>query len=333
MTLELIDTWTQDGRADAVAAAVVRPDGASERRFAGAAGERSLFALASVSKPIVAIAALVAAEEGAIDLDRPVADHLPAYADAARAAITPRHLLSHASGLPESSRGTPPLEVQPVRAPGVRRVYSNEGFHVLGLLLAEATGIELPRYLREAVLEPLGMEAFMPLPEPEYGRALEVRDPGLSAPGIALFNDAGWRRRINAAGGVFATLDGVARFAQMLLARGAPLLADETFEEFADVQFPGIPGGLESFTKLHCPDWGLGMNVRGHGSPHWLGDGVAASTLSHFGASGTLLFADPHSGVGLVCLANRGTYSGWMLAEGGWTELSGEVIAEHGAPG
>jgi CubicO group peptidase (beta-lactamase class C family) len=330
VTLELIDSWTDDGRADAVAAAVVHQDGAVERRFAGAADERSLFALASVSKPIVAIAALVAAEEGSIDLDRPVAEHLPAYGDAARARITPRHLLSHASGLPESSRGTPPLEVLPEREPGVRRVYSNEGFHVLGLLLVEATGIDLPRYLREAVIEPLGMEAFMPLPEAEYGRALEVRDPGLSAPGIALFNDERWRRRINAAGGVFATLEGVACFAQMLLARGAPLLAEETFAEFADVQFPGIPGGLESFSKLHCPDWGLGMNVRGHGSPHWLGDAVAPSTLSHFGASGTLLFADPHSGVGLVCLANRGTYSGWMLQPGGWPELCAAVVA--GAP-
>ena len=119
----------------------------------------------------------------------------------------------------------------------------------------------------------------------------------------------------------------------LLLAGGAPLLHRDTWSELAAVQFPGIPGGLESFPKLHCPDWGAGVNIRGTGGPHWAGDAVSPSTLSHFGASGTLMWADLERGLGLVCLANRGTYSGWMLAEGGWTELSGEVIAEHGAPG
>lgn len=298
--------------------------------MAGAAGERSLFALASLTKPIVAVAAMVAAEEGALDLDRPVADHLPAYGDSQRLGITARHLLSHASGLPESSRGTPPLEVMPERGPAQRRVYSNEGFHVLGLLLAAATGIDLGRYIHEAVLAPLGMDAEMPLPPEQYGRALEVREPGLSAPGIALFNDARWRARVNPAGGIFASIDAIAGFAGMLLRRGAPLMAEETFDELAAVQFPGIPGGLESFPKLHCPDWGLGLNVRGRGSPHWAGDAVSPSTLSHFGASGTLLWVDPQRRLALVCLANRGTYSGWMLQPGGWPELSAAVVEAHG---
>jgi CubicO group peptidase (beta-lactamase class C family) len=64
--LEMIDRWVDDGTVGSAAAAVVGP-GANvvEERFAGA-GERSLFALASVTKPIVALAALVAVEEGAL---------------------------------------------------------------------------------------------------------------------------------------------------------------------------------------------------------------------------------------------------------------------------
>jgi CubicO group peptidase (beta-lactamase class C family) len=329
--LEMIDRWVDDGTVGSAAAAVVAPGGeVLERRYVGA-DERSLFALASLTKPIVATAALLAVEEGALELDAPVAHHISEYGDELRRDITLRHLLSHTSGLPETAKGAPPLEVMPVRPPGTRRVYSNQGFHVVGLLLSSATGMPYQRYVDEAVLAPLGMDAWLPLPEDEAGRALEVRDPGLAAPGVPFFNAAEWRRRGTAAGGAFASLEAVARFAGVLLDRGSPLLHDETFEELASVQFPGLEGGLESFPKLHCPDWGLGVNIRGRGGPHWAGDAVSPATLSHFGASGTLLWADPKAGVGLVCLADRGTYSGWMLRPGsGWPELSAEVIRERG---
>jgi CubicO group peptidase (beta-lactamase class C family) len=329
--LQMIDRWVDDGTVGSAAAAVVGRGGELlEQRYAGAA-ERSLFALASVTKPIVAMAAMVAVEEGALELDAPVGQHIPAYRDQARAEITLRHLLSHASGLPETAKGTPTLEVLPVHPPGTRRVYSNEGFHVVGLLLAAATGMPYQRYVDEAVLAPLRMDAWLPLPEDEAGRALEVRDPGLSAPGVPFFNGPEWRRRGTAAGGAFASLDAVARFAGVLLDRGAPLLHGESFDDLASVQFPGIEGGLESFPKLHCPDWGLGVNIRGEGGPHWTGDAVSPETLSHFGASGTLLWADPLADVALVCLADRGTYSGWMLKPGqGWPELSAAVIEECG---
>jgi CubicO group peptidase (beta-lactamase class C family) len=323
--LQSIDKWVAEGDVPAVAAAVVRADGVTELRTAGAAEERSLFALASVSKPIVALAVLVAAEEHALDLDRPVGDVLEGYGSAGRGQITPRHLLSHASGLPESAPGVSALDVIPEYPTGSRRVYSNEGFHVLGALITAATGIGYAEYVTEAVLEPLAIDAYLPLPEAEYGRALDVADPGLAAPGVPLFNAPAWRQRGSAAGGVFATVGGLARVVQVVLQRGAPLLAAETVDDLARVQFPGIPGGIESFPKLHCPDWGLGLNVRGSGDPHWLGDAVSPQTLSHFGASGTLLWIDPVAGQGLVCLANRGTYSGWMLRQGRWLDLTAEV--------
>jgi hypothetical protein len=40
------------------------------------------------------------------------------------------------------------------------------------------------------------------------------------------------------------------------------------------------------------------------------------------------MWADPEARVGLVCLANRGTYSGWMMRPGRWPALSDRVIAE-----
>jgi CubicO group peptidase (beta-lactamase class C family) len=327
MSLELIDSWVEHGDVGGVSAVVVDASGIRERRAAGDARSDSLFALASLTKPLVATAVLVAVEEGALELDGPVAAHIPEYGDDHRRDITVRHLLAHASGLPESVKGTPVLEVLPERPPATRRVYSNEGYLVLGLVLRAATGIEQARYVTEAVLDPLGMDAFLPLPEDEYPRALDVADPGLVAPGVQLFNGPEWRRRGTAAGGAFATAEAYGRFASFLLAGGAPLLHPETLHDLASVQWPGLDGGLESYPKLHCPDWGLGVNIRGTGEPHWCGDAVSAITMSHFGASGTLFWADPQAGLGLVCLANRSTYSGWMLRPGRWLELTGSVLA------
>lgn len=329
MALELIDEWVAAADAPAVAAAVVGRDGVRETRLAGAARDDSLFALASLTKPVVALAVMVAAEEGALDLDAPVGEHLPAYRTAEKRAITARHLLSHASGLPEvGPPGMPALDVPPVCPPATRRIYSNEGYAVLGALLAETTAMGHAEYVHRAVLEPLGMDAFLGLPQAQEARALDVREPGLWRAGLPLFNARAWRERATAAGGMFATCAGYARFVQLLLGDGAPLIAPETYAEIAEVQFPGLAGGVESFMTWEQADWGLGPELRDGKERHWTGARNSPRTLSHFGASGTLMWADPAAGVGLVCLANRGTYSGWMMRPGRWPDLSDRVLAE-----
>jgi CubicO group peptidase (beta-lactamase class C family) len=317
------------GDVPGVAAAVIGPEGILEERVAGAAKSESLFALASLTKPLVALAVMVAAEEGSIELDVPVAEHLAAYRTPTKDAITARHLLSHASGLPEvGPRGVASLDVEPVHPFAARRVYSNEGYAVLGALLQAATGIGHADYVHQAVFAPLRLDAFLGLPEAESDRALDVREPGLWREGTPLFNSRAWRARASAAGGAFATATAYARVVQLLLARGAPLLAPETFAEFAQVQYPGLAGGIESFMTWERADWGLGCDIRDAKQPHWTGTRASPATLSHFGASGTLMWADPVAGVGLVCLANRGTYSGWMMRPGRWPDLSDGVLAK-----
>jgi len=100
------------------------------------------FRWASVTKPVTALAALIAAEEGIIDLDEP----------AGPPRSTVRHLLAHASGLPFDGR-------EPIGRPGARRIYSNTGFEVLAELVAERSELPFAEYLRQAVLAPLGMQA------------------------------------------------------------------------------------------------------------------------------------------------------------------------------
>ena len=99
-------------------------------------------AWASISKPFAALAALIAAEEGVIDLDDPAGPE----------GATIRHLLSHASGLPFKG-------AKPIAPPGRRRIYSNTGIEALASTLEGAAEMPFGDDLRAAVIEPLGMSA------------------------------------------------------------------------------------------------------------------------------------------------------------------------------
>lgn len=132
--LDLIGDWP----VSAASAAVVGSSGV----LASYGETARTFALASVTKPLVARAVQVAVEEGVVDLDTP----------AGPPGSTVRHLLAHASGLAMHS-----ADVQ--ARPGTRRVYSNYGFAVLAETVQQQSGIEFGRYLAEAVFEPLAMAA------------------------------------------------------------------------------------------------------------------------------------------------------------------------------
>lgn len=125
-----------DWPVSAVAAAVVGPSGV----LASHGDSDHVFALASVTKPLVARAVQVAVEEGVLELDTP----------AGPPGATVRHLLAHTSGLAL-------LDNHILAKPGTRRMYSNYGFRVLAETVQQASGIEFGRYLTEAVFEPLGM--------------------------------------------------------------------------------------------------------------------------------------------------------------------------------
>ena len=119
-----------------VAAGVTGPE-----ETIGLAGDPDhIIRIASVAKLLVGLAALVALEEEAIDLDEPAGPE----------GSTVRHLLAHASGLAFDQHRT-------IAPPGRRRIYSNVGIEVFADHLADRTGMPFEEYLRLGVLEPLGM--------------------------------------------------------------------------------------------------------------------------------------------------------------------------------
>jgi CubicO group peptidase (beta-lactamase class C family) len=233
---------------------------------------RRVVPLASVSKPVTALALLVAAEEGVVDLDEPLGP----------SGSTLRHLLAHASGLPFEGE-------TPIARPGRRRIYSNEGFRILGEHLAERSEMPFADYVRAAVCEPLGL-------------ALDVRGhPG---------------------SGMYASLvDVLAIGAELLTPR---LVADETMAEMRDVQFPGLAGVLPDWGRFDPLDWGLGVQ-RNTPNPTWMGGRASSRAFGHFGGSGTFLWVDPDVGVACAALTDR-EFGDW--AKMAWPAFSDAVLGE-----
>jgi CubicO group peptidase (beta-lactamase class C family) len=124
---------------------------------------------ASVTKPVTALAVLVAVEEGTLRLDDTVPPDLLGAGSLPPAGVTVAHLLAHASGMAAEA----PVLLDP---PGTVRRYSNTGFRVVGELLARRSGLSVGTYLTEAVLEPLGMGGTRLEGGPDAGLVGPLRD-------------------------------------------------------------------------------------------------------------------------------------------------------------
>jgi CubicO group peptidase (beta-lactamase class C family) len=116
-------------------------------------------------------------QEGKLGLDEPVAHRLTRWKltgpDSYSDRVTVRHLLSHTAGLDEGAgfgAGVPVDEPLPMledalasapvsvaSEPGTNMVYGNANFAILQLLIEEITGREFAVYMKESVLQPLGM--------------------------------------------------------------------------------------------------------------------------------------------------------------------------------
>ncbi|NUT47261.1 MAG: beta-lactamase family protein [Saccharothrix sp.] len=266
-SLQVVSSWP----VDTAAAAVVDAKGA----VLGAHGPVDRpFPLASVTKVLTSYAVLVAVEEGAVEWDQPAGPE----------GSTVRHLIAHTSGLAFDS-----ADVQ--AAPGTRRIYSNAGFGVLADVVEAATDIPFPRYLAEAVFEPLGMAAS------------------------SLDGSAG--------AGATSTVADLLRFAAEVQA--PRLVSAELVAEATAVAFPGLRGVLPGYGMQRENDWGLGFEIRAGKSPHWTGTTSSPRTFGHFGQSGTFLWVDPDAGVACAALTDR-RFGEWAVAA--WPPFTDGVLAE-----
>jgi len=137
---------------------------------------RSLFHMASITKPFVATSIMQLVENGKIDLDAPVVKYLPYFrmADERYKIITVRQMVTHSSGMPDVDdyewnkpqydEGALERYVRSLInlkldfAPGCRFKYSNMAFEILGDVIAKVSGESFEDYVQHHILAPLAMK-------------------------------------------------------------------------------------------------------------------------------------------------------------------------------
>ncbi|MDQ3938777.1 MAG: serine hydrolase [Chloroflexota bacterium] len=291
-------------RIPGLAAVVIFPDGS---RWSGVAGEAAVnqhvpvthetgFVVGSITKTFVTALVLQLAEEGVVDLDRPLRRWLPDYPRAGR--ITLRHLLSHTSGvfnyfehpLYESRVFGQPrrlwtpdeilseFEREPYFAPGSGFHYSNTGFVLLGMVVEQATGSSLGIELERRFFRPLGLD--------DTHFQGEGPPPGATATGY-LRTSAGHREISDgsdyrptrsaasvawAAGGIVATAEDIATWASALY--GGQLLEPNSQTELTDYAYsPYARGTYALGTRTRVLDgarmFGHTGSLRGYMAAMW----------------------------------------------------------------
>ena len=133
----------------------------------------TVFEAVSLGKPLFAYAVLRLVDAGRIDLNRPLYDYLPSPEanNPLMRKVTATHVLSHTSGLPNWREQPGPL--QPMAEPGTTFSYSGEGYVYLQRVVEQVTDTPFARYMRDQILNPLGMKqsSYIWLPQYESHKA------------------------------------------------------------------------------------------------------------------------------------------------------------------
>jgi CubicO group peptidase (beta-lactamase class C family)/tetratricopeptide (TPR) repeat protein len=132
----------------------------------------SAYRLASVTKPMTALAVLQLVDKGKIDLDAEVQTYVP-YFPKKQQPVTVRQLLGHLGGISHYKNPENELHIKThkstreaiaifenfdlVAEPGTRYSYSSYGYNLLGAIIEAASGISYGEYMRQNIWQPLGM--------------------------------------------------------------------------------------------------------------------------------------------------------------------------------
>jgi CubicO group peptidase (beta-lactamase class C family) len=296
----------------------------------------SLFWIASMTKPITAVAVLMLQDEGKLSIEDPVEKYLPEFKGiqmrakddkgsptlvAPPRAITLRDLLTHTAGLTDPGDLSSPTLALEARVkiyakgplqfePGSRWAYSNPGINTLGRIVEVVSGTPFDRFLQERLFDPLGMKGatFYPTREmlPRIAKSYKVGANGKGLDETDIFfikGDLTSRDRPPlGSGGLFATADDLWRFYRMMLNGGAfegkRILSREAVALMTRTQTDDIKTGFTNGMS-----WGLGFQVVKE--PQGVTAMLSPGAFGHGGAYGTQSWADPKKDLVLILMIQR----------------------------
>lgn len=272
----------------------------------------TIYRMASVSKTFTATAIMQLRDAGKLSLDDPVAKYLPwfrvksEFKDAP--VITIRHLLTHTSGLPRESASPywtdnnfPTVEQMKTLLPNQEAVfasettwkYSNLALALAGEIVAAVSGEPYDVYIRQHILEPLGMSSStMRFPTEDHAR-LAVAYGRRMPDGKRAIRPEMDTKGIAPAAGLSSTVEDLARYVAFHLSDGNVggklLLKNSTLREMQRVHWllPDWKGG-----------WGIGFAISRTGD---------RTTVGHRGALAgfrTQIAFSPEEKIGVIVLTN-----------------------------
>jgi len=270
------------------------------------------YRLASVSKQFTAMAVMLLVADGKLRYDQPISDILPELPSATRG-ITVRHLLNHTSGLWDyedliPAERTTQLDDRDVLAmlssqdslyfpAGTQYRYSNSGYVLLGLIVARASGIPFPEFLRTRIFAPLGMSASVA--HVEGADTVPRRAFGYSPRGGGFVpTDQSLTSATLGDGGIYTNVDDMARWDQAL---GRNTLVDSATMRLATTP-PQLPAGAAT-------EYGFGWFIdRYRGERRWRHTGETSGFRN-------AILRFPERRLTIVILTNRSSGEPQAIAE------------------
>lgn len=283
----------------------------SKQAGARAVKPDSIFIVASITKPVTAVAAMMLVERGRISLHDPVSTYLPEFQGGERGKVLVSDLLSHTSGMPdmlpenvELRRAHAPLSEFVKRAyttpllfpPGTGFRYQSMGVLLAATIVERITGMPLRDFEKKEIFEPLGMtHSSLGLGKMRISDTVQVDDNGETSWNA---NSEYWRNMGVPWGGMHTDTADLAVLLQTILNGGSyagkRILSPASARTMISDQN----------TRQHAP-WGVGFALGRSTVWNEFGDLVSPSAFGHAGASGTVEWADPETGLICVVLTNR----------------------------
>ncbi len=297
----------------------------------------TIFRIASMTKPITALAVMQLVEQGKLSVEDPVEKLLPEFKGQLLLVskegdtvtlkkpsrpIAVKDLLTHTSGLPNYppgladvyqkrnrtlSEATIAISQTPLMfEPGSKWSYCNPGIDTLGRIVEVVSGQPYEVYLAEHIFQPLGMTDTTPYPTAEQLARVAVtygKEEGrLAARPGGVLDYAGGAKHPVPAGGLFSTADDLAKLYQCFLNHGTlgnkKIIGGKTLAEMTSEHTGELRAGFVDGSA-----WGYGFSlVR---QPQGVTESLSAGSFGHGGAYGTQGWIDPQQGVYTILLLQR----------------------------
>ena len=341
---DLLASWTEGPNAAIPGAAIMvgRRGRAVEPRFFGRQGPEpdaeplrrdGSFLLASITKPVTYLAAMLLVERGLLSLTDRVTKYIPDFAAHHKDETLVFHLFTHTSGLPdmlpnniELRREHAPLsrfveavirDTPPLFPPGTNLSYQSMGTLVVAELVERLSGMPLTEFLRREIFAPLGLTGTSlgsGTLAPE--RLVRVQIAPETAGSDYHWNSDYWRRLGSPWGGLFSTPDDLAVICQLMLDGGrrgdVQLVSRATVERMTTNRLHDLPDVPEAVRRTQ--PWGLGWRINSPTANDCFGDLVSPRAFGHWGATGTMCWIDPeHQAFCLLFTSAPLSQSQWRL--------------------